>query len=475
MTAALDPALVDGLIDAERARRCVERGTCATLWYRAPTRYKPGRWHRQIGAVCDDIASGILTGRAPWVALSAPPRHGKTEHVARGLPARLMALSPGASVLYATSTDDRAIEVSLAVRGLVERLSVAYPHLRPSARWTATDWVTVGGNQWIGVGAGSATGGIGARLLVTDDVTGSAERQASEAWKRRARVWLQEDILTRGLPGAGWVNMETRRGLDDTQGWASETYGERITEHVWRCRAEEGDTDGRPPGELLWPEGGYDEAWLAGREDLRLGGRVWDTLYQQRPTQEGGEVIRSDWTAHRYAGDPMVARRSCQRVIIAVDPSASTRDTADPTAIQVWGTRGRLRLLLYAETIRPHDLTQRLIDLRATWRPDAIVIERTSIGEEIARQLQQRGTGGVVTVPVPGGRDKVARMTPYLPSWQAGDVQLPEGQPWVAPYVHEMVSVPRAAHDDQWDATTIALAYLADAEPQEIRSVRGVW
>lgn len=467
----------------ERARRAVELGTVQLLAYRSP-QYQPARWHWQIGRECDRLIAGVLAGRGPWEAWGAPPRHGKSEHAGRGMPARLMALAPGASVLYATSTGPRAVEVSMAVRRLVEELarSGAFPHLapHPDGPWTQTEWRTIGGNTWVGVGSGAATGGIGADAIILDDVTGSEERQRSSAWKAGARSWLQGDVLTRGKAGFALLAMETRRGLDDIQGWLKAEYPGRLVTRTWTCRAEEGDPWGRAPGAYLWPErtatgwGGYDAAWHASRPDLQ-GGRIWETQYQQRPVVEGGEVIRTEWTAHRYDGDPVAVRSGCSRVMLFCDPSSTSKDRSDPTAIQVWGLRGRHRLLLHAEVLRPDDLTRRLADLQAAWRAEGIALEATSIGPEIARALQRGGLRGVLTLPVSGRGDKVARMTPHLPSWAAGDVLLPQSAPWVARYVGEVTTVPSSPHDDEWDCTSLALAYYADHDTARATPMRGIW
>ena len=82
---------------------------------------------------------------------------------------------------------------------MVETLYTAMPnvlsHLKPGKPWTDTEWVTVGGNGWVGCGSGGATGGIGANLVIMDDVTGSAARARSEAWGNHAWEWLEEDWL----------------------------------------------------------------------------------------------------------------------------------------------------------------------------------------------------------------------------------------------------------------------------------------
>lgn len=467
--------LVRERTDAEVMRRCIRAGTMATAWARDPARYEAHRFARSISAVCDQIAADALAGVSNWYALEAPPRHGKSEHVGRVLPARVMALLPGASILYATSTDDRADDVSMAARSMVDRCAVAYPHLGRGETWQRTRFRTVGGGWWTGVGAGSATGGIGARLAVVDDVTGSAERQRSAAWKRGARRWLLEDVISR-LENGPLVVMETRRGLDDVIGWLEGEFPGKLIRHTWRCLAEEGEQDGRAPGEYLWPER-YGEAWRASSPHLYDQSPIWSSLYQQRPTREGGAVILEEWCGHRYPGSPMDARAACSAVYVVIDPAAKTSERNDPSAIGVLGVRGSDVLVLHVEAERRDypALRQRAIDLARQWRSAGLVVEDTSVGQALVPDLRASGVA-VHAQSVAGRGDKVARMQPFLIRWQSGQVLLPSSAPWVAAFVSEVVSVPDAAHDDQWDMMSLGLAYLAGQQLAAVRPfrVRGV-
>ena len=438
------------------AVRAVRGGVCDLLGWRYPDRYAPVQWHRDLGAVCDSLVAGALSRSAPWVCIGAPPRHGKSEHVGRAMGPRLMAMRPGASVLYATSTADRAEEVSAAARGMVEALfrTGRYPHLEPGRKWTVTEWATIGGNAWTGIGSGASTGGIGAHLIIADDVTGSDERQASAPWKRTARRWLAGDVLTRDAGGAAVCLMETRRGLDDMQGWALDEWPGRWSVHTWRCLG--------PDGEYLWPER-YGAAWHAGRPDLAPGTRVWETQYQQRPTREGGSVILEAWTAHRYPGPARAARSSCVQVWVVVDPAGKTAERNDPSGVGVIGLRADgVVMVLHMEAIRRDypGLRQRVTDLAAEWRATGILVEDSSTGLALVPDLRAARLP-VLPVSVSGRGDKVLRMQPHLTRWASGLILLPESEPWTASLVGELTSVPDCEHDDQWDVMSIVLHHIA--------------
>lgn len=441
--------------DKRRARDAVEGGVCAMLrWYR-PTTYQPVAWQEDIGAVCDGMALAAVEGRAEWHMLGAPPRHGKSEHVGRAMGPRAMALRPGLSVLYLTSTEERAIDVSQAARGMVTALykSGAYPHLAPGVPWKTTEWRTVGGNHWVGLGEGSATGGIGAHMIIPDDITGSDDRQASRAWKLGARRWFQGDALTRDAGGAVVCLMETRRGLDDMQGWASEEWPGRWQTHAWRCQGTDGS--------YLWPER-YGATWHAGRPDLAPGTRVWETQYQQRPYREGGSVLLEAWLRATYPGDPMAAREDCARVWVAIDPAAKTAERNDPSAILVAGVMpDRSIRVLHVEAERRDypALRQRVRDVAAWMRADGILVEDTSVGQALIPDLRLMGLA-VRAVSVAGRGDKVQRMAPQMVRWASGQVQWPDPPaPWCAMARGQLAAVPDSDHDDVWDAFSILLAW----------------
>src|SRR4029077_6116198 len=70
--------------------------------------------------------------------------------------------------------------------------------------------------------------------------------------------------------------------------------------------------------------------------------------------------------------------------------------------------------------------------------------------------------GGVVAVNPEGG--KIARLQATAPLWEAGSIELPDPQvfgiTWMEDYLHNMCAFPKAAHDDDVDATSQALIYM---------------
>lgn len=471
MNAVRDDVAAEVLRFERGMRRTVEFGRWRS------ERFRPGRFHRQLGMVCDALIDDAMAQRGTWATLNAPPRHGKTELVGRCMGVRGMALQPGFSVLYATSTATRAEEVSGRARHAAEQAAAFLPHLGRGRTWTVTEWETSGGNSWVGVGVGNPTGGIGANLVVLDDVTGSRERARSKAFQRQVREWLEEDVLTRLMPGGSFVCMETRRAEDDVCGWLQQTYGDRFDVHTWRCRAELGDTDGRAPGEWLWPER-FGDAWFAQAsmlqarttgddDDLTPSGRIWDSLYQQRPTALDGESFRRAWFARerqgaRYSEPPEFYARQSAEIVVAIDGASKQGASNDWTVVQVWCRIGRRAFLLEEHRGRWDSPTQieRVKAIVTRWRgmgrPLAVLVEDASSGISLIQHLRAAHVAGVIAVSAAGSSVRT-RVDGFAIASEAGDVCIPDAQ-WADDDVDEWVSYgPGAAHDDRTITAAMAV------------------
>jgi predicted phage terminase large subunit-like protein len=92
---------------------------------------------------------------------------------------------------------------------------------------------------------------------------------------------------------------------------------------------------------------------------------------------------------------------------------------------------------------------------------NAVLIEDKANGPAIISELQKE-IPGVVPVNPEGG--KLARAQATAPLWESGSIELPDPQlfgcAWVEDYLHNICTFPKAAHDDDVDATSQALIYM---------------
>lgn len=438
--------------------------TGAAVW-RTRGALIPLGWQLDLGDVCDRLIDSALEGTGLRATISAPPRHGKTEWTGRGLPirayleayrrglCRLDSEDPAFTVLYVTASDRRARSVSDQIRAAVERIyrETGDELWAPGALWTRQDWQTRGGLRWVAVGWREATGGVGASILVMDDMIGSSQVYRSPSSMEQLRRVVQEDLLSRLMDGGAALQMETRRGIRDTTAWLGEEYGEVWGSHVWPCHTEERG--------YLWPAV-YGEAWRATMPHLTDASPVWRSLYQQEPIPEGGTVIPAEWLEATYSEDPRIAARLCDRRIIGVDLASTGQQRSDPCAFVVIGVRGAFHDVLFSHQSQMDypSARQYLAELATEWGADGVTVERAAGGDAMIADLQSivRGISGYS----PRG-DKVTRITPYLPLMAARQVRLPSapGVRWVRQYREVMTAFSGTAGEDDHllDATTCAM------------------
>jgi predicted phage terminase large subunit-like protein len=137
----------------------------------------------------------------------------------------------------------------------------------------------------------------------------------------------------------------------------------------------------------------------------------------------------------------------------------------DFVAGQVWGRSGGKYFMLPYRTYDRLDFGPTMAAIKACHakypQANAVLIEDKANGPAIISELQKE-ISGVVPVNPEGG--KLARAQATAPLWESGSIELPDPQlfgcAWVEDYLHNICTFPKAAHDDDVDATSQALIYM---------------
>ncbi len=473
MTPAADDLEAERLIREAAVRELrrldfplIGSSTCAAARWRQPS-VVTLPWQEELGACCDDIRDRALAKRGIRATFTAPPRHGKTEHVGIALSiscyVAAVKLGRGFSIIYATAVDERAGDVSRQVRATVEELYrvTKLKAYEPGEKWTETEWETKGGLRWKALGAGASTGGIGCHLLICDDMIGKAERYRSKAQRESVIRAFEEDYLSRVEDGGSVAVMETRRGIHDVIGHIRANYGQ-----VWRHRRWKHYTRGAG---YLWPQR-YGETWRAMNPHLTDSSAIWRSLHQGEPVPEGGTPIEAAWLEHTYPEPPEALRDAPGSIVsirvIGGDLAATGKTSSDPFAFVVLAARGAYRDVLEVVTGRASYVEQRRIlkDLAAKWRPAAIVIERAANGDALVDELRSEISG---IRGESATADKLARLIPWLALIAAGQLRLPaQPTPWRSAFRAELLAFTgqEGGDDAQVDALVWALVAAATGE-----------
>jgi len=187
---------------------------------------------------------------------------------------------------------------------------------------------------------------------------------------------------------------------------------------------------------------------------------------QQRPSPAEGAIFKGEWLSHRWTELPPGGTWA-----LSLDAAFKAGSDNDCVAIQCWYSVGANHYLVdqivgrltFTETL------EALVAMSARY-PKATrkLVENKANGPAILDTLKDK-LPGLVPVTPEGG--KVARAHAVEPLFAAGQVWLPHdtdcrypdgrrGAPWVRAFVHELVTFPTGANDDQVDACTQYLNHV---------------
>ncbi|MFI5880804.1 phage terminase large subunit [Streptomyces sp. NPDC051554] len=313
--------------------------------------------------------------------------------------------------------------------------------------------------------------------LVIDDPFADKEQADSAYYRDRVWGWWQSVGSTRLSSGAPVIVILTRWHEDDLAGRliAAEDG------HRWRVinipaladhDAAKGQTDalGRSPGEWLKSARGRTTAqWEAIR--ITAGTRVFNALYQGRPSPDSGDVWRRHWwrrySVPLWSQHPTVPGayrvEESDGLVMSWDMAFKDTKSSDFVVGQVWARRGA-NVYLLDQVRKRLTFTETLTAFKAMvarWpQATAKYVEDKANGTAVINTLKSKIPGIVEVTPT---ESKYARANAVAPVIEAGNVFLPTGE--IALFepdelINEAAEFPNGAHDDQVDATSQALSQM---------------
>lgn len=434
--------------------------------------FTQGKFKRydHINYVDDQISTAIAKGNARLI-VSIPPRHGKSWLISRYMPAWFLSLYPEKNVILASYEATFAESWGRQCRNFITEHTTELGIRLAEDSQAAGRWHTREQGGMITAGVGGAITGRGGDLMIIDDPIKNDEDAQSPNYRQKMIDWWNTTFYTRAEPGASIVILATRWHERDLSGYLlsseNETYKD-WTEIKLPAIAEEQDVLGRQIGQALCPER-YDEKKL---DEIRraVGSKAWNSLYQQRPSAQEGNIIKRPWLRFWDTLPPL------EEQIISVDATFTGKATSDFVAMQVWGRVGARKYLIDQVHARMGimDSIRALTDL-AHKHPKATLklIENKANGPAIEDLLKHHLSGIVLWEP---SGDKVARMNAVAPQFEAGNIYFPQRHlnPWVDPLIEELVTFPNAAHDDRCDTLSMALLRLEENVTRSVGVMRMV-
>ena len=217
------------------------------------------------------------------------------------------------------------------------------------------------------------------------------------------------------------------------------------------------------PGELICPARFPQSVIEADR--VALGPQGFAAQHGQDPTPSDGLLFKNVLD-HRWAFDP-ITRGAPEggRTIITCDAAFKASETSDYVAIQVWRGPVMGRFLLLDRVCRrmtASETARALFDVARLYPHTPIYIEDKANGPAIVDFFAAELTA--LTPWDPGQASKTSRAQAKAYLFEAGRVLLPPDSiaPWASEYATALQRFPLAKHDDDVDATSMALLILDD-------------
>jgi predicted phage terminase large subunit-like protein len=411
-----------------------------------------GRWiaYPWVQYLGTRIRDAIDKGGAR-ILVSAPPQHGKSQLISNWVPTWFLNQWPNKKVILGTYAQAYADTWGSRVKNNLMHNRRAFVPIKNDSK-SKRLFITRAEGQMLSVGVDGPATGQGADLFIVDDPFKNYEEAMSPRIRERNMDWFRSVATTRLAPGGSIIVLHTR--------WhEADMIGELEAQGNWEyinlaAIAEKNDPMGRPEGEPLCPDR-YDRAAL----DLmrrEVGEMVWSALYQGKPVQVGGNIIRGEWIK-RYKELPRM-----EEVAVFADLTYKEGEENDFAVVEAWGRAGA-NIYLIAQIRAQMGFADQLQALERMFGlyPDAFhkEIEEHANGAAVIETLKATFPGIEANRPK---TEKAARLAAVAPLYHAGNVWYPDEtiHPWVNLNLNEITKFQKAKNDDTVDCATMAVNYF---------------
>lgn len=411
--------------------------------------------YKHLQYLTKKLTPSLINGGGRFI-VNMPPRHGKSEFISKWIPAWYLDTFPERNIILTSYGDNLSSSFGRWVRNHLYSNELTVAKLKDDSSAANRFDTTLDGSM-ITAGVGGSITGRGGHLLICDDPIKNWEEAASENYRQSIKDWFDTTFYTRQEPNATIIVLMTRWHHDDLAGYLMNEHSDKWEVISLPAIAEENDLLHRKEGEALCSER-YDVLAL---QALKSGipDQHWNSLYQQRPTQAGGEIFKREWW--KYYDAPPLMIDTVQFWDTAQKPGL----TNDWTVCATWGkTSDGLYLLdLFRKKMEAPDIEQALIQQFNKWKPSAVVMEDKSSGSSVI-QYARRSTIIPIIPYDPKQRDKQLRALNATPTIRAGKCYLPRQAYWLSDFLVEHEQFPFAAHDDSVDTTSMMVEYFLNQQ-----------
>jgi len=456
---------MSGLLDERRLLEAALRRDFVAFLHKVFCSLSPGQafvpgWH--IEAIAHRLEQ-VRRGEIRRLIINLPPRSLKSIAASVAFPAFVLGHDPTKRIICVSYSGELARKLSNDFRAVLEQpwYRDAFPGAMVGRFKDSEGEVELSARGFrLATSVGGTLTGRGGDVIVIDDPLKPADA-LSEASRSSVNHWYASTLLSRlddKRRGAIVIVMQ-RVHLDDLTGFALSQSDDwtvlslpAVAERDEIVALTHGRCHRRRAGDLLSPA----REPLATLEELRrqLGSDLYSAQYQQAPVPPGGAMIKRHWVA-RYKTPPVAERGGS--IVQSWDTAAKGGPDNDWSVCTTWlRVRGANWYLLdvWRGRVDYPALKAQVVAQQERWRSNRVLVEETGTAIGLIQELRGRVRGLIGVRPE---RDKVTRMSIASARFEAGQVFLPEGAPWLADLEAELFAFPGGRHDDQVDSISQAL------------------
>jgi predicted phage terminase large subunit-like protein len=451
-------------------------------------------WH--VEAMTEELRK-VQAGLTRRLLITMPPRYLKSIAAAVAFPAWVMGRDPTKRFLVASYGGVLATKHAGHFRMVME--SDWYGRLFPRTvasprRDVELEFETADGGFRRAVSLGGAITGLGADILLIDDLMKAAEA-ASAVERQRIKDFYEQTLFSRldDKRTGAIIAIQQRLHEDDLAAYLMEK--NEFTHLNLRAIAEEDEQFDLGGGRTMRRSKG--QALFEAREPLDLlaemrtsmGPAVFEAQYQQNPTAPEGNLVR--WSKIQTY-DEAPERERFRYMVQSWDVAVTATPQSDFSVCTTWGFFEKSWLLLDLYRIR-FEYPELLAAGRAhrrLWKPDVILIEKAGAGRPFFDDMHRDQVRATPERDDPPWRaigwqpktDKVCRMAGQTERLENGLIRFPSAAPFLAELKAEMKAFPNSRYDDQVDSVCQFADWVArgrfqralDAEDQPRRHLRTI-
>jgi len=420
-------------------------------------------WHHK--SIASELTRFILSPKAEKIILEVPPQHGKSELVSRNMPAFALGVNPDVKIIEASYSIDLPQSFSRDIQRTMssEEYNAVFPEsalnqiTKDYASKTAGYFEVPnhkGSFRAVGVTGGIA--GFPGDIAIIDDPIKDPLEAYSKTYRDRVWEWYLSVWLGRLHNNSKQIIITTRWHEDDLVGRILEFEGSQWKRITYPAIKDEANiNDPRQIGEALWPEKHSLEKLL---KIKTMSERVFNALYQQRPSAVEGNILKREWFGRFNMSDI----EGCP-VYFKSDTAYTEKTQNDYCVIIAYAEKNGIKHIIdmYRKRVEFPDFIRDLKNFYALHggHGSLFFVEPKASGKSVVQQIR-----ATTNIPIMEDRtpttDKVSRVMAISPFVESGRCKLLNNALWIDTFLTECTEFPNSKNDEIPDVLAMIMEEL---------------